>query len=190
MLMDAMQLEFDEASFDVVTAFEVIEHLPDFRRFLGEVHRVLKLGGVFMVSTPNKLITSPGLKRPLHPPHFHEFYCDEFYNVLEDAGFAVQSLCGQNRKQIRTGIAKAWYIAKSWTLGTIYPWVPTAMIKFYKNRRYSYEPDLQMAVTDRYQVQQANYPTDFQEGDMVYAVMVAVCSKAEGFEDDHRLHGH
>ena len=162
----------------------------DFQRFLREVRRTLKPDGVLIISTPNKLITSPGLKRPLHPPHFREFYCDEFYKVLKDTGFVVKSLYGQNLKQIRTGILKAWYIAKSWMQGTLYPWVPTAVIKIYKKWRYSYNPDLQMVVPDRYQVQHANFPMEFHEGDMVYAVMVAVCYKAEEFNNDHRFHGH
>lgn len=48
-------LPYADASFDVVTATEVIEHLEDFRRVLREIHRVLKPGGVCILSTPNIL---------------------------------------------------------------------------------------------------------------------------------------
>jgi SAM-dependent methyltransferase len=48
-------LPYPDASFDVVTATEVIEHLEDFRRVVREIHRVLKPGGVCILSTPNIL---------------------------------------------------------------------------------------------------------------------------------------
>jgi 2-polyprenyl-3-methyl-5-hydroxy-6-metoxy-1,4-benzoquinol methylase len=45
--------EVDDNSFDVVTIFDVIEHTPDPHRFISELCRVLKPGGILMVSTPN-----------------------------------------------------------------------------------------------------------------------------------------
>jgi SAM-dependent methyltransferase len=48
-------LPYADASFDVVTATEVIEHLEDFRRIVREIHRVLRPGGVCILSTPNIL---------------------------------------------------------------------------------------------------------------------------------------
>ncbi|MEZ5385668.1 MAG: class I SAM-dependent methyltransferase [Prosthecobacter sp.] len=48
-------LPYADATFDVVTATEVIEHLEDFRRVVREIHRVLKPGGVCILSTPNIL---------------------------------------------------------------------------------------------------------------------------------------
>jgi len=44
-----------DASFDLVVAFEVIEHLENWREFLLEARRVLTPGGQFIVSTPNRL---------------------------------------------------------------------------------------------------------------------------------------
>ena len=49
------RLPYDDATFDVVTATEVIEHLEDFRQVVREIHRVLKPGGVCILSTPNIL---------------------------------------------------------------------------------------------------------------------------------------
>jgi len=48
-------LPYANASFDLVTCTEVIEHLEHYRATLREVNRVLRPGGVFVVSTPNVL---------------------------------------------------------------------------------------------------------------------------------------
>ncbi len=48
-------LPFEDASFDLVTCTEVIEHLEHYRETLREMHRVLKPGGTLVLSTPNIL---------------------------------------------------------------------------------------------------------------------------------------
>lgn len=48
-------LPYREASFDLVTATEVIEHMENPRCFLREISRVLKPGGLCVLSTPNVL---------------------------------------------------------------------------------------------------------------------------------------
>jgi len=49
------ELPYHDDTFDIVTATEVIEHLEDFRAILREMYRVLKPGGVCVMSTPNIL---------------------------------------------------------------------------------------------------------------------------------------
>ena len=51
---DATRLEFASASFDAVTMFDVIEHVPDDKKAISEVLRVLKPGGYVLVSVPNE----------------------------------------------------------------------------------------------------------------------------------------
>ena len=48
-------LPYPDGSFDLVTCTEVIEHLEHYRATLREVSRILRPGGVFVVSTPNVL---------------------------------------------------------------------------------------------------------------------------------------
>src|SRR5260370_32500224 len=44
---------FEDATFDVAMAVEILEHLENPRSFLRELARVLKPGGRAIVSTPN-----------------------------------------------------------------------------------------------------------------------------------------
>jgi SAM-dependent methyltransferase len=53
--IDRSPLPYADAQFDVVTCSEVIEHLENFRALLREAHRVLKPGGVLVLTTPNVL---------------------------------------------------------------------------------------------------------------------------------------
>jgi ubiquinone/menaquinone biosynthesis C-methylase UbiE len=56
---DALQIPFATNSFDVVTAFEMLEHLERPRKFISEIKRVLSPNGVFILSTPNQPVYSP-----------------------------------------------------------------------------------------------------------------------------------
>lgn len=51
----APRLPFEDESFDVVLAGEIIEHMVDTQGFLGEIARVLRRGGSLALSTPNVL---------------------------------------------------------------------------------------------------------------------------------------
>ena len=76
---------FRDGTFDLITAFEVIEHLDNWRALLSEGRRLLDRRGVFLVSTPNKeyYTDSRGASGP-NPYHTHEFEFDEFRNVLAE----------------------------------------------------------------------------------------------------------
>jgi SAM-dependent methyltransferase len=72
-----------DAAFDLVSAFEVIEHLADWQAFLLESRRVLAPGGVLLLSTPNRdyYAEARRLAGP-NPFHAHEFGFDEFASAL------------------------------------------------------------------------------------------------------------
>jgi SAM-dependent methyltransferase len=47
------QLPYDDASFDIVLLVEVIEHLENHRTAVSELARILKPGGILILTTPN-----------------------------------------------------------------------------------------------------------------------------------------
>jgi SAM-dependent methyltransferase len=77
-------LPFAGESFDLVVAFEVIEHLEGWQRMLAEARRVLRPAGVLLVSTPNKAWynESRAAAGP-NPYHVREFEYGEFKAALE-----------------------------------------------------------------------------------------------------------
>lgn len=88
------ELPLDDTSVDVVVNFQVIEHLWDQAQFVSECFRVLRPGGVFLVSTPNRITFSPGRDTPLNPFHTRELNAAELTELLETAGFAVEDVLG------------------------------------------------------------------------------------------------
>lgn len=72
-------------AFDLVVAFEVIEHIEEWRPLLEEVRRVLSPRGQLVVSTPNKSYYAESRKLcGPNPFHEHEFEFAEFKMALEE----------------------------------------------------------------------------------------------------------
>ncbi len=53
-VLEGGSLPFDDNSFDAVVMLEVYEHVEDRPALIGEVHRILRPGGLLILSTPNK----------------------------------------------------------------------------------------------------------------------------------------
>jgi len=49
---DACDIPYSDAFFDMVVAFDVIEHIQDDQKMVEEVHRLLKKGGSFVFTVP------------------------------------------------------------------------------------------------------------------------------------------
>jgi SAM-dependent methyltransferase len=75
---DVMDAPFQPGSFDVITAFDLLEHVYHPRPFLAKVHEWLKPGGIFFTMLPNidswesRLFGNYwyGLELPRHISHF------------------------------------------------------------------------------------------------------------------------
>lgn len=75
----ATDIPLPDSSVDVVVTFETIEHIKDYRRFMSEIKRVLKKGGIAIISTPNDIEFAEG-----NHFHLHEFEYEEFKKLVNE----------------------------------------------------------------------------------------------------------
>jgi len=82
-LGSATEFPAPNRSFDLITAFEVIEHLSEWPKLVTEAERVVTNDGLFLVSTPNRsyYAETRGEVGP-NEFHIHEFDYDEFHQAL------------------------------------------------------------------------------------------------------------
>jgi SAM-dependent methyltransferase len=94
---DVTKLPLDDASIDVVTSFETIEHVDDAVAALAEFGRVLVPSGILVVSTPNRIVTSPGKGRDEQPDNrFHKVeWTEAEFDALLAPGYRILGRYGQ-----------------------------------------------------------------------------------------------
>ena len=88
----------ESASLDAVVSFETIEHVQSPKLFLSEVHRILRPNGLFIVSTPDRRLSSPFYfvrKKPTNKYHVHEYSMSEFSQIIKQR-FVIEEMRGQS----------------------------------------------------------------------------------------------
>jgi len=75
------QLEFEDSSFDIITASLVLDHVQDFEKSLKEINRVLKQGGLFVFSNPHPLIYMFRDTKEFAPNHSYFDKDTIYYNI-------------------------------------------------------------------------------------------------------------
>ena len=88
-----LDLPFDNEMFDVFTSFETVEHVDDEDRQMKEVRRVLKKGGLYILSTPNNW----GLTE-FHVKDYDYFSIKELVSKY----FKIQKIYNQNSETATT----------------------------------------------------------------------------------------
>jgi len=91
------EANYPERYMDVVTLWDVLEHLHDPSSSLREIHRILKPGGILIFRVPNKDSWDAKLFGPywvgLEPPrHLYVFDKDLLTLLLEQTGFKIHKI--------------------------------------------------------------------------------------------------
>jgi SAM-dependent methyltransferase len=89
-LGDAQDLPFPPDAFDAVVSLDTLEHVPDDRLALKEIHRVLRPGGVVILNVPAYSWLWGPHDTALH--HFRRYSREELREKVEEAGFSIERL--------------------------------------------------------------------------------------------------
>ncbi|HEX8486030.1 class I SAM-dependent methyltransferase [Sphingomonas sp.] len=111
---------YADASFDVITLFDVVEHLPDPLSELAAIRRLLKPGGLLLQSTPDIDGLFPRLSyrlahrldywpHPEPPHHLYQFSRRTLSTLTEKAGYATA-----RADRIRIGLDYSFGTPKHW----------------------------------------------------------------------------
>jgi len=76
-------LKYPSESFDAVVSFQVIEHIEDDTAAISEIYRVLRPGGFFMISTPNRILRLRPGQRPWNIHHLREYDSEDLTSLLK-----------------------------------------------------------------------------------------------------------
>jgi SAM-dependent methyltransferase len=99
-VMDVTDLRFEDESFDVIICSHVLEHVPDDRKAMAELYRVLKPDGWALLQVPlrrreltfeDASVTNPRERARLFGQWDHvRYYGTDYTSRLEAAGFRVE----------------------------------------------------------------------------------------------------
>ncbi|MFT4505377.1 glycosyltransferase [Caballeronia sp. 15711] len=92
-LGSAVSIPLPDASVDLVVSFETIEHHDQHEKMLGEIRRVLRPGGLLVMSSPDRRVYSE-IPKFSNPFHVKELSRQEFDALLRGS-FANVALYGQ-----------------------------------------------------------------------------------------------
>jgi len=116
---DGDRLPFEDQTFDLVVAMQVIEHVDDDRQFLIEAWRVLKPGGLLLLTTPNRTHRVPDGQEPWNPFHVREYSPDELSSLQRGVfpGARVLGIHGSTEAR-RIEVAR---VRRGWSLRRLLP---------------------------------------------------------------------
>lgn len=125
---DVTDLRFADESFDFVLCVHVLEHVPEDRKAISELFRVLRPGGVALIQVPpsslevtreDPSVTDPAERERLFGQHDHVRLCGADYRErLAEPGFRVEvvdyvtELAPEERARYGLRVGEPFYLCK------------------------------------------------------------------------------
>lgn len=102
--VDITDIPYEEGYFDIIICNHLLEHIPDDKKAMKELYRVLNRGGIAILNVPIKKSLETTLeKAEYNTPELREkyygqadhvrFYGNDYVQRLKDAGFDVDVVC-------------------------------------------------------------------------------------------------
>jgi len=99
--MDISDIDYENNTFDVIVCNHVLEHVPDDKRAMGEIYRILKSGGWAILQVPVSMVLeatfedftaqTPQERKRLFGQEDHvRIYARDYKSRLESVGFFVE----------------------------------------------------------------------------------------------------
>jgi 2-polyprenyl-3-methyl-5-hydroxy-6-metoxy-1,4-benzoquinol methylase len=92
---DASSLPFEDDSFDLIVSFETIEHVQNPEAMLAQFRRVLRPGGLLVISTPNS----------------GEYLMESGYHTRDFSSQEFRSLLGQHFAEVKILYQQNWLLS-------------------------------------------------------------------------------
>lgn len=100
---DICDLPFENNSFDFILCNHVLEHIPDDRKAMSELYRILKPGGTAILQIPQDMkrektfqddsITDPRKRAEIFGQYDHvRVYGRDYFDILRSVGFKVEEV--------------------------------------------------------------------------------------------------
>jgi ubiquinone/menaquinone biosynthesis C-methylase UbiE len=96
----------NNVTYDMITCFETIEHVEEYESALKNLNKLLRRGGILLISSPNRPITSPkaisNKDKPSNEFHKQEFTPQELLKSLVNSGFTAgkNDIFGQRQRRV------------------------------------------------------------------------------------------
>lgn len=187
--VDGGELPFKDGSFDLVTSFQVIEHLQDYKKYFDEIRRVLRPAGALLLTTPNAFIRLRASAKPWNPFHVHEFRADELFRLIR-AHFPFGTVVGQFATEkmyaieykrctdLRDAVAKA---PRRSFRDVIKPLIPNSAMRFIRSKRQLMRSSKSQLLSQKEMAAYSVKHVFYREGDLDSCLtLVACCSDDRG----------
>jgi len=127
---DGSIIPFDNAGFDAVVSFQVIEHIQDDKLFVAEICRVLKNGGRFYITTPNRETRLKPGQKPWNRFHVREYANSQLAETLRESFeqvdvFGVKAIEDIMKREAKR-ISRGFIIGLALKLG-MRKWLPASL---------------------------------------------------------------